>query len=445
VSLQVPSLKIMRPLQYSSFQLDSSGVAGFFGGDETVRAMATVHIYEGRKWLGWFNSPGSYTVAKKYGQLSNSRFWRGLFPGVTVDPSTLFEWNGSVGPEFFGLHSGTVLKNTGRTGYLMIQECKDMKSVVLEGRETSPGFVTIAMLDSTPDTRVYPKLLRSTGSLLAIIPISCSLACCAMCGVYRDWYCFLMILLGIVTSGLSCYVIGRGKLSFIHPRPADGSPPGDGILKEGMDMVILKGDEGAVNSITRGEFSLEFASQPEYRDIGICSMLLIVQFLAQLLLIPQGTLFGQVMFLSTLAVSWAYNSYLSSLDNEMLQRELLLNCVLAKPRLQRFKFPNWTSTVVFTLLFGRPDDPQKMLNSLIPNDTIIWGKWKAAVLGMVETRVSDFVEDYAGLENVKDSLLLKQLYGDARSAYEAYKRHERTDTPLLSTETKPSTQLSKVV
>ncbi|EGO27955.1 hypothetical protein SERLADRAFT_367532 [Serpula lacrymans var. lacrymans S7.9] len=75
------------PLQNSDFTLNATGIAGFFGGDEAVSAMASVHMYEGRKWLGWYNSPGSYVVAKRYGQLANSRFWDGLFPGVNVDPA----------------------------------------------------------------------------------------------------------------------------------------------------------------------------------------------------------------------------------------------------------------------------------------------------------------------------------------------------------------------
>ncbi|OBZ66307.1 hypothetical protein A0H81_13874 [Grifola frondosa] len=81
-----------------SVTLDSSGVAGFFGGDEAVSAMATVHVYGGRKWLGWYNSPGSYEIAKRYGQLANSRFWDGLFPGINVDPAQLFELDGYKGP-----------------------------------------------------------------------------------------------------------------------------------------------------------------------------------------------------------------------------------------------------------------------------------------------------------------------------------------------------------
>ncbi|KAG2142553.1 hypothetical protein BD769DRAFT_1348918 [Suillus cothurnatus] len=44
----------------------------------SISAMTTVHLYHRRRWLGCYNSPGSYTVAKKFGQLANSRFWDGL-------------------------------------------------------------------------------------------------------------------------------------------------------------------------------------------------------------------------------------------------------------------------------------------------------------------------------------------------------------------------------
>ena len=76
------------PLSTSDLNLDISGVAGFFGGDVAVSAMGTVHVYQRRKWLGWYNSPGSYEIAKRYGQLGTSRFWDGLLrspPGA--DPS----------------------------------------------------------------------------------------------------------------------------------------------------------------------------------------------------------------------------------------------------------------------------------------------------------------------------------------------------------------------
>src|SRR5258708_37465646 len=115
------------PLQNAKFTLDASGVAGFFGGEEAISAMATVHVFEGRKWMGWYNSPGSYTVAKKYGRLAKSRFWDGLFPGVSVNPAALFEYSGQIGPEYRGVCSGTVISNTGQTGYLFMKESESSK------------------------------------------------------------------------------------------------------------------------------------------------------------------------------------------------------------------------------------------------------------------------------------------------------------------------------
>ncbi|EIW56623.1 uncharacterized protein TRAVEDRAFT_95883, partial [Trametes versicolor FP-101664 SS1] len=69
------------------FDLDISGVAGFFGADVAISAMATVHVYAGRRWLGWYNQPGSYEVARRYGQLARSYFWDALYPGPNGNPA----------------------------------------------------------------------------------------------------------------------------------------------------------------------------------------------------------------------------------------------------------------------------------------------------------------------------------------------------------------------
>lgn len=78
------------------------------------------------------------------------------------------------------------------------------------------------------------------------------------------------------------------------------------------DIVVLKGAEKEVTSITKAKLVLDMGDGEEFNTVGICSLLLLSQFLIQLLLVPRATLFGQIMFLSSLAVSWAYNSFLSS-------------------------------------------------------------------------------------------------------------------------------------
>ena len=105
------------------FDLDSSGIAGFFGGEESFAAMNSVHLMPGRRWMGWYNSPGSYFVAKKYGMLPDSMFWDGLFPGNSVKPEKLVELDSKSGPRYTGVYSGTQLPKTGHLSYLIALYC----------------------------------------------------------------------------------------------------------------------------------------------------------------------------------------------------------------------------------------------------------------------------------------------------------------------------------
>ncbi|KAG0698696.1 hypothetical protein DFH29DRAFT_940293 [Suillus ampliporus] len=417
---------LQTPLSHSKFTLNASGVAGFFGGDEAVSAMATVHVYQGRKWLGWYNSPGSYLVAKRYGQLANSRFWDGLFPGVNTDPATLFELDGWKGPTFQGVQSGSMIPETGHLAALMARECQSRKGIEVQGRKTQPVGVTIIDLHHVPEAIVEPKQLRKYASVFALIPISASIGTCVVCALFQDWYSFSMILLGIIASGISCFVIGSGKFTFYHPDPAPGAPRGDGLLLADNNVIILRGEEGAVNSITRGNFSLHFGSEPEYRNIGICSLLLTTQFIAQLLLIPQGALFGQIMFLTSLAVSWAYNSWLSSLDKEEIQRKLLLDVVLKRPPLTKYMLGTRTAMAVFVLLALKPLHPDKVLDDILPNDTKVWKRWKTTILSRLEDGKEMIFESADWCDenfNEQESTLLKTLCNDAQAAYDGYFNH----------------------
>ena len=436
------AMTITIPLQHSQFNLDISGVAGFFGGDVAVSAMATVHIYQGRKWLGWYNTPGSYEIAKRYGQLGRSRFWDGLYPGINVDPAVLFELDGMKGPKYRGVQSGTIISKTGHLAHLLVQECRDIPrsdvTLVHYPRITTPVAVTVVNLWHKPEPEEYPRVFSDSTGPLASIPIVASVATCVACLVYHDWFCFSMILLGIIASGASCFVIGSGRFTFTHPRHADGAPDGDGILMGEDEVVVLLGKEGAVTPITRGRFSLKFDSEPEYHNIGICSILLTVQFLAQLLLVPQGEIFGQIMFLTSLAVSWGYNSYLSSLDRESIQRRILMERVLRHHRKQKYEFGTRTAMAVFVLLVLSPanhDTLRKTLDDLLPNETPVWDVWKESVLqkirlfdekqeGELKRPASPrFNYDVNHGFNATELNLLHTLYRDAEVAFDQYRQY----------------------
>jgi hypothetical protein len=306
-------------------------------------------------------------------------------------------------------------------GYLFLKICQSLKlTKTIEGRGDSKWMVTIAELEKAPPTKINAVNPRQwSHTLIACVPMLSSAAGCITCGIFEDWYCFSMIFLGIFASGIACLVMGSGTLTLRHPQPANGCPPGDGVLENKSEFVVLLGEEAAVNTVTRGYFSLEFTGEPEYRAIGVAATLLIVHFLLQLLLIPQGTLFGQILFLSTLAVSWAYNCYLSSFDTDIIQGKILVKA-LGNPVMKRYMLKTRTAAVVLVILALQPPNPSEILNKLLPT-TMTWKIWKEVVAEKVKRR-EELVFDERDLDGVveEEKGLLTDLFCDATNAYKGY-------------------------
>ncbi|KAN0097007.1 hypothetical protein V8E55_001453 [Tylopilus felleus] len=437
------------PLQIDEqprFSLDMSGVMGLLGGDDAVSAMAAVHVYGNRRWLGWYNNPGSFEIFKRLSSFSKSASLRNISSGnlspksssktrnVDIDPVALLESDGCKGPKFRAAHSGTVIEKTGYLAALFMKECNAWNSEgkAVPGRRTQPVGITIADLGQAPAPEMRPARGSAFTLLFASAPISVSLASCALCAVLEDWYASSLILVGIVASGVSCLVLGSADFVFTHPEPAKGSPAGDGILTSDKDIVLLKGTEGAVNSITRGKFFLRFLSGAHLKLIRWCSFLFFIQCITQLLLIPQASLFGQVMFLTSLGVSALYNAWLSSLDKEKVHRKMLFERVLENPMLTKYTLGTRTSAVVFTLLVLRPQDPTKLLDELLPNDTKVWKQWKATILEQLRHPMDQSFLSERKLGDMdgftqQEQDLLHLLLEDAGAAYNGYRDYLRGD------------------
>lgn len=411
-----------RPLQSANFTLDTSGMATFFGGDVAVTAMTTLHLDPTRRWLGWYNAPGTYEVAKRYGRVAKSRLLEGIFPGVPTDLVTLLGLAGLQGAKYIAAHNGTILEATGPFSALLMEECRQSEAEQIQGRTTVPIPVTITELRHNPDNNFVLKPTAIFPPIVAAIPILISVGTAATCAVYRDWYCFCMIVLGMVANGVSCLVIGSGKFVFQHPsRPVPGAS-GDGILLSDTEIVVLKGSANAVDSVTRGAFTLRFSGEPKCRNIKLSTTLLVCQFIAQLLLIPQGTLFGQIMFVGSLMTSGAYNMWLSSWDRKATQREVCIRGVLRNPVFKRYMLGTRTSAAVFVLLALRPKNSAKVMDAIVPNDTPGWRKFKADVLSRIADH-QELVFDQSFWEDpavAEESDILASLYHDAESTYRGY-------------------------
>jgi len=455
------------------FNLDISGVAAFFGGDAAIQAIKTVHLYKSRRWTGWYNAPGGLAVAKYIGPVANSRFWNTLFlVEHSEDPETVFGLNNELGPRFIGFHTGMIISMTTHVAHLIIQKSKQENLPVtnIGGRITVP--VTLMIINVTDTSRVQSSALVEASDAARIImrrmdhdtwlvsiPISASLTACALCAYNRDWYCLAVIFLGIISNGLTCLVVGSLSLVIKGVHRVEPPSPGDGILMDDdlNHISILKGAEKDVNWITTGRFYLEYlpgtwmkrrqetwSSGPEeYRGIGLCGLLLSIQSLLQLLLIPQGTSFGQIMFLFSLVISWGYNLYLSPFFKKKTQQDLLFRTLDVKHS-SRFELGTRTMAAVFAALVLQPPSPIKptqqprsikLLKVLMPNKTMVWEKWRehvgehigTAVNWTQDTRREEVEEHLESLKNCNfagmremEKVILQSLLHDAVDAFEGY-------------------------
>lgn len=419
------------PLKDADFDLDVSGIGGFFGDEESFAAMSSVHLVRGRRWFGWYNSPGSYFVAKRYGLLARSRIWDGLYPGPNIDPTSMLELDGKEGPRYVGAHSGTRIQKTGHLSYLLSSYCSDLEvDYSAATPATSDVYITVVHLDEFakfPGYPVIPKDGLSPFDPACIIPIAASLAAAVACAVFGDWFCFSTIMLGCFCNGISCVVIGSGKLKIVQPNSSLNSPPGDGILfNTSGRVVLLKGSEQVVSSITRGRFNLEYKSESRYHDIGLVSLALTFQFLLQLFIVPQGELFGQIMFLSTFAVSWLYNAYLASVDREDLQKRLLINNLLQKPTVRTVRLPKWTALVTFSaLVLQAGKNTRAILDEMIPTDTHVWRIVKDTIIKSIQrNQIPNDVLPEQNLEGLdeKELGLLRDMLEQATIGLDAAKK-----------------------
>ncbi|KAJ8494815.1 hypothetical protein ONZ51_g2083 [Trametes cubensis] len=431
---------------HRTFTLDASGFAGFFGGDGAAESVATVHLVKWRRWLGWYNAPGLFEIVRHYGGLVVSEGISALFPVTrsckSRDPATIFELEGQHGPRFIASYAGSEFLGSGHPAHLLARTVRHSnlvsKPTVIPNarRKTSQyNVTTMALSLELPEPEMCPPMLKDKQVFFAILPIIGSLVATIYCAYIADWYCCASIALGAIANGFACLQLGCGRLTFRHPAPRDGAPPGDGIfiLEGHAGVVVVHGSEGAVSSLTLGRFHLEFSDNPIIRCLltGLCMAILVAQCMVQLLLIPQGTLYGQGAFVASLALSWLYN-HLLALDKEDMQTGILLGEVLhlQERDVQRFSFGTRTAMAVFTVLSLWPPSPDKLLDALLPNNTPVWQRWREVLVGQllaVPFQGLRFDKDHWEVPGFDGSSrkLLRDLFVDAEEAYNAWCKYGR--------------------
>ena len=130
------------------------------------------------------------------------------------------------------------------------------------------------------------------------------------------------------------------------------------------------------------------------------------------------------MFLSSLSVSWIFNTYLASVDRQDLQKEILTTAILGNLRLDTVGLPKWLSLVAFAAicLEAKPEDTRAILDEMIPNNTEVWKRVKEVVAEAEGERFEN-EPNWEGLTE-KERGLLQDMLEQVRIGYEEAKRYK---------------------
>ncbi|OJA11075.1 hypothetical protein AZE42_12425 [Rhizopogon vesiculosus] len=151
------------------------------------------------------------------------------------------------------------------------------------------------------------------------------------------------------------------------------------------------------------------------------------------------------MFLSSLAVSWMYNLFLYSLENEKVQGDVLCKALMIDENsMKKYYILNRRSQAVFACSIlsegveaNEDFDAERMLSLFISNRTRVWSRWRAKVARELKsTGTKNFEateEDREGLGK-DECKLLDTFLEDARLAYKAYRKRS-TKSGFLHNET----------
>ncbi|KAI0670692.1 hypothetical protein C8Q78DRAFT_1070224 [Trametes maxima] len=405
------------PLQKTSFSFDVSSLAGFLGAEAALSVMMLPHIHTRRKWWGWYNCPGSYHLSKRYGELARFEFWRPFWRPSSVPVNITLEPTTSQGPKYTSARSGVVLLHTGPLAPLLVEGCCAVEAVEMRGRESEAVDVVIANLRREPQPCERPRVPDTCSTWLAVFPILATLSAGIASVYFHDIYCAAMILLGPVCHGLACLVMGNAKFTYQHRIPQESPPLGDGWLECQRSFVVLFGTEAAVAPVTHGRFYLTLDQPQEYYRITLCSFLLAVQFLLQLLLVPQGSRFGQ---------------HILACAKDNVLRRILMSDILGEPALLKYRFGTRTAAVVFLVLALRPaigPAVEARLRALLPSNTPVWQLWHEVVAHKIKSgealrfeECSREWQESRGLQ-YQEGVLFRTLIEDAEHAYAAYLKH----------------------
>jgi hypothetical protein len=344
-----------------NFQLDLSGVAAFLGGDEAVSATVAAFSTGNIGWTGWYASPGSYAVAKYFGRTLEGKLWKACFPGERIDLSQAFRLHSPSEYQFYGLESFTKCRPHSNIPDCLVADLGknvDVEKIINSSAIGShvehtqrplpkkdeqlevgaPALIHVFTVGkaNAPNETQRPRSWVTEGfykippnrrkAMYGLAALAVDVAFLVILAVIEEWWIFSIILASIVCNFSFVNSLRSCKIEVVkHKVSSNDTPPGHGIFAHDTEntFIAVFGTEDMVNNIAKTKLQVTRTGAELWTGMACMSMQLL--FLAQILITPQGSLAGQIIFLASLLVGWIANACYSYIDVTEAQRQIVRN------------------------------------------------------------------------------------------------------------------------
>lgn len=217
-------------------------------------------------------------------------------------------------------------------------------------------------------------------SYLGIVAIISNIIGIGLCFKFQDFYISSLIIFNVISNYILGFYFYFTNIKYCEKDVIQNSPKGDVIVELEKQFIIIKGKEEYIQSLLQIPMIIE---DQKYLGV-IAGILCIITGLLNVIIIPLGNIYGQLIIAFLLLIGYITNVFFTAFDKDNIFKKLTTSCVSMKYNKQII-LPNRTSALGFIFyiykkhaiinckhLIPKSMTWKKWYNSFINNDNIIY-------------------------------------------------------------------------
>lgn len=338
-------------------------VLSILGSDTSIRALRYQSIEKKRIWFSGYIFPGIFNVGQMLLTTQNMLIAKGLGSKDDYTKISLPYLNTDKLNKYTGIISGTIAPI--ETVYPEILLCmnKNEENINIQNNNFTITIISISEIN-------YDEYLDGSSkySYMGIIAFISNIIGIILCYKFNDLYISSLIIFNIFVNYILGIYFYYTNIKFCEKEVIEKSPKGDALVEINKQFIIIKGHEKYIQSLLQLPMIIN-----DKQIIGvIAGILCIIAGILNVIIIPLGNIYGQLIIALLLLIGYITNVYFAAFDKNNLFNKLI-NSGISINYKKQIILNNRTSALGF-LFHLYKNHAIVNCKHLIPH-SMTWKKW----------------------------------------------------------------------